>query len=255
MISSRRNGRTRATERTGRGPVELLLILALATLGAGYEWGGPAARALRQLRGGKPREAVSSFDEARRERPASSAVRYDQALAFAAAGLPDSAAAAYRDARDLEGAAGRAAAAYNEGNAAYRQGKMEDAISSYRAALREDPKRPDAKRNLEEALRRARAENQAPLTGSGGTQGGGSGGTGERQGGSTPPPPGAANAPNQQKSGPNSADRRSLGAPAPNREEAEHWLDALEAERRAGRTREQAAKRAASREGTVDRDW
>lgn len=245
----------RRTRRPGRGPVEALLLLALATLGAGYEWGGPAARALHQLRGGKPREAVSSFDEARRERPASAAVRYDQGLAFAAAGMADSAAAAYRDSRDLEGAAGRAAAAYNEGNAAYRQGKLEDAISSYRAALREDPKRPDAKRNLEEALRRARAMNQAPLTGSGGTQGNGSGGSGQREGGSTPPPPGAANAPNGSKAGASSTDRSSLGAPAPNREEAEHWLDALEAERRAGRAREQAAKRTTDREGTVDRDW
>jgi tetratricopeptide (TPR) repeat protein len=169
--------------------------------------------------------------------------------------MADSAAAAYRDSRDLEGAAGRAAAAYNEGNAAYRQGKLEDAISSYRAALREDPKRPDAKRNLEEALRRARAMNQAPLTGSGGTQGNGSGGSGQREGGSTPPPPGAANAPNGSKAGASSTDRSSLGAPAPNREEAEHWLDALEAERRAGRAREQAAKRTTDREGTVDRDW
>ncbi|HET9952281.1 MAG TPA: tetratricopeptide repeat protein [Candidatus Eisenbacteria bacterium] len=251
MTSKRRRG----PGGMGRAPVEFLLLLALASLGAGYEWGGPAARAIQQLRAGKSREAVSSFEEARRERPASSAVRYDQALAFAAAGMADSASAAYRDARDLQGAAGRAAAAYNEGNAAYRQGKIEDAIADYRAALREDPKRADAKRNLEEALRRARESRQAPLSGSGGTQGDGSGGTGQRQGGSTPPPPGAANAPNDSKSDSKSKDRPSLGAPAPNREEAEHWLDALEAERRAGRSREQAAKRAASREGSVDRDW
>jgi len=249
MIATRRAGRM------GRGPVEVLLVFALATLGAGYEWGGPAARAIRQLRAGKAREAVSSLDEARRERPTSSAVRYDQALAFAAAGLADSAGAAYRDARDLEGAAGRAAAAYNEGNAAYRQGMLEDAIAAYRAALREEPRRADAKRNLEEALRRSRESNQAPLTGSSGAQGNGSGGTGQRQGGSTPPPPGSSNVPNESKPDSKSKERPSLGAPAPNREEAEHWLDALEAERRAGRSREQSAKRASPGDGRSDRDW
>jgi tetratricopeptide (TPR) repeat protein len=169
--------------------------------------------------------------------------------------MADSSTAAYRDARDLEGGAGRAAAAYNQGNAAYRDGKIDQAIADYRAALREAPKLADAKRNLEEALRRARESKQSPLTGSGGSQGGGSGGTGSRTGGSTPPPPGAANSPNDSKSDSRSKDRPSLGAPVPNREEAEHWLDALEAERRAARSREQAAKRSDSRDEKVDRDW
>jgi len=240
---------------TGRERFVLALALALATTGAHYEWGGPAARAIRQLRAGNAREAVGSFDEARRERPTSSAVRFDQALAFEAAGMADSARAAYRDARDLEGVAGRAAAAYNEGNAAYHAGKFDDAIAGYRAALREDPRRADAKRNLEEAIRRARDASQAPLAGSSGTQGNGAGGSGDRAGGNTPPPPGAANQPNGKSGAPGSKERPSLGSPVPNREEAEHWLDALEAERRAGRTREQAAKRADASDGSRDRDW
>jgi tetratricopeptide (TPR) repeat protein len=261
VTAGRRNAAGRrgegSTPRRGSGAGALLLVALLAT-GAGYEWGGPAARALHQLRAGKAHDAVGSFEEARRERPTSSAVRFDQALAFAAAGMADSARAAYRDARELEGAEGRAAAAYNEGNEAFRAGKTAEAIEAYRAALRDDPRRADAKRNLEEAIRRARQESQAPRSGNQGQEGNGSGGTGERQGGGAPPPPGAASAPKNGKS-PDAAagdkNRPSLGAATPNREEAEHWLDALEAERRAGRLREQAAKRASPGAGQVEHDW
>jgi len=235
-----------------------LLTVALAALGAGYEWGGPAARGIRELRAGKSREAVTSLEEARRERPNSSAVRFDQALAFAAAGMADSARAAYRDARELEGAAGRASAAYNEGNAAFNMGKVDDAIRAYRAALREDPHRADAKRNLEEAIRRARQSSKRQLSGSSGTQGNGSGGSGQRSGGTAPPPPGSESAPNSAQPPPGSTGAKNppaLGGPIPDREEAEHWLDALEAERRAARAREQAAKRANPNDARVDRDW
>jgi tetratricopeptide (TPR) repeat protein len=234
--------------------VGALLLVALTTLGAAYEWGGPAARGIRDLRSGKAREALSAFEAARRERPTSSAVRYDQALAFAAAGMADSAHAAYRDAQALEGAEGRASAGYNEGNSAFNAGKVAEAIEGYRAALRDDPHRTDAKRNLEQALRRARESSKAPLSGSSGTQGNGSGGTGNRGGGTTPPPPGSQSAPNKPQGPSGSKNQPSLGS-TPNREEAEHWLDALEAERRAARAREEAAKRASPSEGRNDHDW
>jgi len=233
----------------------LLLLAAFATVGAGYEWGGPAARGLRELRAGKSKEAIASLEEARRERPEAGAIRFDQALAFRAAGLADSARAAYRDAIELEGDAARAAAAYNLGNEALNAGKLDEAISSYRDALRREPHRADAKRNLEEALRRSRESKKQPLTGSGGTQGQGSGGTGNRQGGNTPPPPGSASAPEKNPNGSTPPPGSKLGAPLPSKEEAEHWLEALEAERRAGRSREQASKRAAGREGRPEHDW
>ncbi|HEU4725512.1 MAG TPA: tetratricopeptide repeat protein [Candidatus Eisenbacteria bacterium] len=232
----------------------LLLFAAVASIGAGYEWGGPAARGVRELKAGKSREAIASLEEARRERPRSGAVRFDQALAFQAAGQADSARAAYRDALDLEGEAARAAAAYNLGNASLNAGKFDDAIAAYRDALRREPHRADAKRNLEEALRRARTSKKQTLTGSGGTQGEGSGGTGNRQGGNTPPPPGSASSPERRQGGSPPDPGSKLGAPLPSREEAEHWLDALEAERRAGRSREQASKRAA-RERRNEHDW
>lgn len=244
--------------RSGRRPAPtfstgLLLLAALAAAGAGYEWGGPAARGLRELRAGKAREAIASLEEAGRDRPGAGAIRFDQALAYRAAGLADSARAAYRDAMAMEGEAARAAAAYNLGNEALNTGRLDDAIASYRAALREEPHRADAKRNLEEALRRARASRTPPLTGSSGTQGQGSGGAGKRQGGGTPPPPGSAPAQKESPSAPDAGSK--LGAPLPSREEAEHWLEALEAERRAARSREQASKRASSREARSEHDW
>ena len=233
----------------------LLLLVALAATGAGYEWGGPAARGLRDLRAGKSSEALAAFEEARRERPRLGAIRFDQALAFRAAGLSDSARAAYRDALRLEGEPARAAAAYNLGNEALNAGKLDDAIGSYRDALRREPHRADAKRNLEEALRRSREAKKQQLLGSEGTAGEGSGGTGNRQGGKTPPPRGAASAPERRPSGAPPDPGSKLGAPLPSREEAEHWLEALEAERRASRAREQLSKRSSSSEKRSERDW
>jgi len=249
---------TRASERRRAAPaasIALLLLTALAAVGAGYEWGGPAARGLRELRAEKPREAIASLEEARGERPRAGAIRFDQALAFRAAGLADSARAAYRDAMVLEGEPARAAAAYNLGNEAMNTGRLGDAIASYRAALRAEPHRADAKRNLEEALRRSRESRKQPVSGSGGTRGEGRGGKGERQGGNTPPPSGSASAPTPSPSPRSTGPGSKLGAPLPSREEAEHWLEALEAERRAGRAREQASKRASSRDGRSEHDW
>lgn len=238
-----------------RFSLALLLAAAFASVGAFYEWGGPAARGVRELRAGKSKEAIASFEEARRERPRAGAIRYDQALAFRAAGMADSAHRAYRDAMELDGDAARAAAAYNLGNEALNSGKFDDAIASYREALRRDPKSADAKRNLEEALRRARSTRKQPLAGSTGTQGEGSGGTGNRQGGNTPPPPGSSSAPERRPGDTPPDPSGKLGAPLPSQAEAEHWLEALEAERRAARAREQAARRAASREGRSEHDW
>ena len=247
-----RRGRRQAG---GALPVRALLAaVAIATIGAGYEWGGPAGRGFRALRAGRGPEAVAAFEEARRADPASALLRYDQGLAFRAAGQEDSARAAFRDAIRLEGEAARAAAAYNAANDAMRAERLDEAIEAYRASLRHDPSQADAKRNLEAAIRRARAAPNAPRSGNAGTQGEGEGGTGERGGGATSPPAGAAGRANQNAAPDDRGDARTLGAPAPSREEAEHWLDALEAERRASRAREQAARRAANERRNV-RDW
>jgi tetratricopeptide (TPR) repeat protein len=158
-----------------------LVLLCVTGVGAFYEWGGAAYRGLRELREKRYREAAAAFRESRRDHPRSAAVRYDEALALQGAGSADSAAALYDETArspDLEGNDGRSAAAYNRGNLAMRAKQYGAARENYRESLRLDPARVDAKKNLEEAIRRLREEQNAPPTG--GSSGGG------------PPPPGGA---------------------------------------------------------------
>lgn len=211
----------------------VLVLLAIATLGAFYEWGGPARRGVRQMKKEENAAALHSFGEARAEQPASAAVRYDQGLAFRKLGLGDSARAALQDAIRLKGTPARSAAAYNLGNEALRKNQLEEAIAGYKESLRADPRRLDAKKNLEEALRRLREAKPPPSppnkggSGSQGPTGPGSGG-----GGGQDQQPGAPASGGQQPAPP------SASGPIPSRSDAELWLDALESERRSERRRE-----------------
>ena len=226
----------------------VLVLLAASTLGAFYEWGGPARRGVRQLKKGEDAAALHSFGEARQEQPTSAAVRYDQGIAFRKLGLADSSAAAFRDAMKLQGAPARSAAAFNLGNDALRKNQLDAAIEGYKESLRADPRRADAKKNLEEALRRLREAKPPPTppnqggSGSKGPTGPGSGGGGG--GGNAqpnaPPSPGRQNTP------------PSASGPIPSRSDAELWLDALESERRSERQREK--QQTESRRENV-RDW
>ena len=229
------------------------LLLALAAMGAAYEWGGAGGRGMRQLEAKQPREAARSFREAEGELPRSAIVRYDRALALGAAGQGDSARAAYEEtfrSRDLKGDAARSSAAYNLGNESLKQGRYDEAAQYYRQSLTIDPNRVDAKKNLEEAIRRGRNRPQPPQSGGQGKGGGGSSGRGSN--GQSPPgsepntpppgqrPPGSGREPPGQMSG---------TIPSPS--EAEHWLNALEEERKSARRQE----RAGSPQETRDRDW
>ena len=227
------------------------LLLAFAASGALYEWGGAGGRGMRQLKEKHPKEAAQSFREAERELPRSAAVRYDRALALGAAGQADSAREAYTEAftsRELRGDPARSAAAYNLGNESLRQGRFDEAAKYYRQSLTIDPNRADAKKNLEEAIRRGR--NKPPQASSGGQGQGGSGSSGAGTSGQSPPgsqqnqppqrPPGSAQPPPGQMSG-----------TIPNPSEAEHWLNALEEERKSARRQE----RTGSPQETKDKDW
>jgi tetratricopeptide (TPR) repeat protein len=228
------------------------LLLALGASGAVYEWGGAAGRGMRQLKEKHPKEAAQSFREAEPELPRSAAVRYDRALALGAAGQADSARDAYTEAmtsHDLRGDPARSAAAYNLGNESLRQGRYDEAAKLYRQSLTIDPNRADAKKNLEEAIRRGR--NKPPQASSGGQQQGGAGPSGAGTSGTSPPgsqpnqppstrPPGSAQQPPGQ-----------MGGTIPNPSEAEHWLNALEEERKSARRQE----RTGSPHETKDKDW
>ena len=226
-----------------------LLLLWIAALGAGYEWGGPAARGVRELKEKRSAEAIASLQEGRKDLPRSAAIRYDQGLAARALGLTDSARAAWSDAMALEGTPARAAAAYNLGNDALKAGRLDEAIDWYRASLRTDWKKSDAKRNLEEAIRRLRQATPSPTPPASGGKGqtgpsgpGKGGGNDPRQNPNaspgTPPPTSPSETP-------------SAKGPTPSKEEAELWLKALESERRSQRAKEQ--RRQSEERG--GRDW
>ncbi|MGE5175048.1 MAG: hypothetical protein ACM3JJ_01630 [Hyphomicrobiales bacterium] len=232
-------------------PLALLLAWG-ALLGAAYEWGGPAARGVGELKKKENAAALRSLAEGARDLPRSAAVPFDRALAFQRLGFADSARASYDTALRLHGREARAAAAYNLGNEALRKGKISEAIERYKESLREDWKRKDAKRNLEDAIRRARAMQPPPTppqsggAGSRGPTGPGKGGGS----GTTPPanaPPGTPPPGNMKREAP-----KDLGGPIPSRQEAELWLNALESERRAQRERDQSHRDQPERSG---RDW
>jgi tetratricopeptide (TPR) repeat protein len=223
-----------------------IVALAAGTLGAFYEWGGPARRGVRELKRGENAAALHSLGEGRASQPSSAAIRYDQGIAFRRLGLADSSRAAMEEAMRLQGAAARSAAAYNLGNEALRQNRLEEAVARYRESLRNDSGRPDAKKNLEEAIRRLR-KSKPPPSPSGGGGGGSRGpsGPGAGGGGGSPPP----DAP------PGEAPRSpapSVGGPIPSRSEAELWLDALESERRSERKKD---RKTGDKQEERVRDW
>jgi tetratricopeptide (TPR) repeat protein len=246
-------------ERTAGAGISRTAALAIAFVWAAgtaafYEWGGAAGRGVRELKQGRNSEAIRSLGEGRSELPRSAAVPYDQGIAFGRVGMADSATQAYREALGLRGAAARSAAAYNLGNAAMRADRFGEAAGRYRESLRIDPTRLDAKKNLEEAIRRMRRDQPKPPPsqgggGSGAPQPSGGGGDSSRPPGQEPPPPRPGSSPPAGSA--NQPPGSQLGGAVPDRAEAEHWLDALEAERKSARLRD---RRGGDR-GTGQRDW
>ena len=217
-----------------------LAWLVLAACGAFYEWGGPARRGVQELKQKRYDESLHDLANGRGDFPGAAVIPYNEALAHLGRGAADSAAARFQEAARLRGAAPREAAAYNLGNMALRAKDYSSAARSYREALRLEPKDVDAKKNLEEALRQLRQPNpqnrkNPPSGGSGPPtpQGNQRPQPSQGPGGSTPTPP----------------PRGSSGAFT--KEEAEHWLEALESERRA---RRQEGKGQANQENG-NRDW
>ena len=221
--------------------VAALLLLALTACGALYEWGGPARKGVRELKAGRYDEALKALRAGRAEMPREAAIPYDEALAHLGKGQSDSAAVRYQEAMGLRGDTAREAAAYNLGNVAYRAKDYGRAAGYYKEALRIRPDDRDAKRNLEEALRqlrRGKPENRKQPP----------------SGGSGPPAPRGSQSP-QPRQGPGG---KGTSPPTPRggageftKEEAERWLQALEAERRA---RRQEGK-TQSQEEMGNRDW
>lgn len=219
-----------------------LLLLALTALGAAYEWGGPARRGVRALKSGRYDEALRALRAARSEMPNSAVIPYDEALAHLGKGDTDSAQVRFREAMTLRGDAARAASAYNLGNESMRARNYGEAAQHYREALHAAPRDLDAKRNLEEAIRRMRQSARPPRPE-------------PRAGGAGPPTPGGRQNP-FPRSGSTGAQGETRQGPRGSsgeftREEAERWLQALESERRARRHEDKGRPE----EETGHRDW
>ena len=225
--------------------IAALVLLWAAGTGAFYEWGGSAARGVRELKKENHRAAIESLRKGEAELPRSAAVRYDEGLAYRGLGLTDSARAAYRDAAgspSLQGGRARSAAAFNLGNEAMRADAYGEAARHYRESLRLDPTRVDAKKNLEEAIRRSRKAQPRPQGGGGGGNGPPSQGKENSKRGSGKGQQGMPSPMEQQSGAPERTDKGrvpQLGTAIPDRAEAEHWLDALESERRAAKMRDE----------------
>ncbi len=114
---------------------------------------------------------------------------WDRAAALADGDVVWEGAARYRQQRFAEAAAAfagddGAAAHYNRGNALAREGKLEQALAAYGAALERDPELDDARHNrevVERALAEERRRQQAGGASAGGNEQGG--GEAERSGG------------------------------------------------------------------------
>ncbi len=217
-----------------------LLLLALTACGAFYEWGGPARRGVRDLKARRYDEALRGLEKGRADFPGASVIPYDEGLAHLGTGSPDSAAARFGEAMRLQGQRPREAAAYNLGNLAMRGKDYQRAARSYKEALRLVPSDLDAKRNLEDALRRLRQPRSPDNRKS------------PPSGGQGPPTPGGGRPqPNLSRGGRGTAPPPLGGTGAFTKEEAERWLQALESERR---TRRQEEKGRPEQE-TGNRDW
>ena len=217
-----------------------LLLLALTAAGAGYEWGGPARRGVRDLKAGRFDEALRELREGRADFPGASVIPYDEGLALLGKGQADSAATRFEEAIRLRGDRPREAAAYNLGNLAMRAKDYARAARSYKEALRLHHSDLDAKKNLEEALRRMRQPNNQDRRS-------------PPSGGKGPPPPGGKqqSVPKPEAGGRGQTPPPRGSAGEFTKEEAERWLQALESERRA---RRQEGKAPPEQE-TGNRDW
>lgn len=103
-------------------------------------------------------EAVERFREAEARRPGG-ATTFNRGTAQIAGGEVDEGAAAMATAANDPRFT--ADAIYNRGNAALMREQWDAAIRDYEEVLRREPARPDAKRNLEIALRRKQAASDA----------------------------------------------------------------------------------------------
>jgi Ca-activated chloride channel homolog len=144
-----------------RWSVALAGVVALAAAGEGETPKDP----YRAYAEGQYRQALEAFVDAQVARPEDPVVHLNLGSTYYKLEDFQAAEREYGKAARAESGPLRAEALYNLGNAAYRQGRLEEAIERYRAALDLIPDDEDAKYNLELVLReleRRRREAQQP---------------------------------------------------------------------------------------------
>ncbi|MCL4839102.1 MAG: hypothetical protein KJ058_14195 [Thermoanaerobaculia bacterium] len=198
--------------------------------------------------GADPEASRGPFEQALRLAPAAAETRFNAGtsrLAAGAEGAEPLLAGAARDATPE--LAPRAW--YNLGNARLGAGDAAGAVAAYVESLRRDPASPDAKHNLELALRaleRQRSEQQGDT----GQSPRGEPQEREQQGGSTPP--GEQESPPEPPAG-GSANQEFQQQPDMTRDQAQALLEAVESLEREQRRR--AAEERAAARAKVEIDW
>src|SRR5262249_27856056 len=105
-------------------------------------------------------EALKMYTDAQAAAPGAPALHYNIGNVLFRKGEFDKAVEEYRRAQSKSDGSLSEAAIFNRGNAQMMQGRVKHAIGSYTPALRPTPGDPDAKRNLERALRLLKQQQQ-----------------------------------------------------------------------------------------------
>ena len=151
----RRTARAAASGRGGNGAA-IAAALVLALLAPSPALADPAAKnnqGNRQYEAKKYDEALKSYTDAQAERPAAPEIHYNIGNVLLRKGDVDKAIEEYLRAQTSGPKSLSEAAHFNRGNALMMKGQFQPAVDAYVEALKIDPHDPDAKRNLELALR------------------------------------------------------------------------------------------------------
>ncbi|WP_224244368.1 tetratricopeptide repeat protein [Hyalangium gracile] len=124
---------------------------------------------------GKYEDALSAFEEAKRELPNDPAVEYNRAVALAQLGRAEEAKSAFQRVTESNRPELQGKAWYNLGNIHATTGARKEALQAYRRALKLDPNDELARHNYEVVLRNLPPPQQGGSDG--GTDGGSDGGT------------------------------------------------------------------------------
>jgi tetratricopeptide (TPR) repeat protein len=140
------------------------LFFAFALVLGGWSFFDPfhehVEKGNKKAREQKPDEALGRYDAAAKEAPSSPIPDYNRALVLAREGRVAEAKQAFESAQAAPDSSIAADAHYNFGNLLLDQNDSKGAIEQYLRSLDLDPADPDARRNLEIAMRRMEEQQQ-----------------------------------------------------------------------------------------------